>query len=116
MPVDPEAARDDLRVCALEDAELRVPVGLEGSVPVEMVRLEVEEDRDVAGEQVHVLELEARQLAHDPRVRGCLFSRVGQRSPDVAGDLDRATGRAQDRAEQLGGGRLPVRAGDADQP
>ena len=34
---------------------------------------------------------------------------------DVAGDLDGASGRAEDRAEQLGRRRLPVRAGDADQ-
>ena len=65
-PVEPEPARHDLRARALEDAQLRVAVGLERAVAVEVVGLEVEQHRDVAGELVHVLELERRQLADDP--------------------------------------------------
>src|SRR4051812_44203257 len=64
-PRDPEAARRNLRAGALEDAQLRVAVRLEGAVTVEMVRLEVEQHRDVAGERLDVLELEARELADD---------------------------------------------------
>ena len=67
--VEPEAARHDLRARTLEDAELRVAVRLEGAVPVEVVGLEVEQHRDVARERVHVLELEARELADDGRAR-----------------------------------------------
>src|SRR3954452_5035423 len=45
--LDPEPARRNLRAGALEDAQLRVAVGLEGAVAVEMVRLQVEQYRDV---------------------------------------------------------------------
>ena len=50
MPSSPEQRRHDLRARTLEDAELRVAVGLERAVPVEVVRLEVEQHRDLAGE------------------------------------------------------------------
>ena len=66
IAVEPEAARHDLRARALEDAQLRVAVRLERAVPVEVVRLEVEQHGDVARELVHVLELERRQLADHP--------------------------------------------------
>ena len=82
---------------------------------IEVVGLEVQEDGDVAGERVDVLELEARELAHDPRVRRRGEGDVGERAADVAGNLDGPAGGAEDRAEQLGRRRLPVRAGDADQ-
>ena len=59
-------ARHDRRARALEDAQLRGAVGVERAVAVEVVRLEVEQHGDVAGELVHVLELEARELADDP--------------------------------------------------
>ena len=114
IPSMPEAARHDLRARALEDAELRVAVGLEGAVPVEVVGLEVEEDGDVAGERVDVLELEARELADDPGVRRRDLRRRRQRPADVAGDLDGPAGGAEDRAEQLGRRRLAVRPRDAD--
>ena len=65
-PFEPEAARDDLRPRPLEDAQLRVPVGRERAVPVEVVGLEVEQNGDVAGELVDVFELERGQLADDP--------------------------------------------------
>ena len=64
-----EVLRTDLRLRALEDAQLRVAIGLERPMPVEMVGLEVEQDCDVARERHDVLELEARELAHDPRPR-----------------------------------------------
>ena len=114
-PVDSETARDDLHVGSLEDAELRVTVRVEGAVPVEMVGLEVEEEGDVTRERVDVLELEARELAHDPRAVRRRERGVGERPADVAGNLDGTACGAEDRAEQLGRRRLAVRAGDADE-
>ena len=105
---EPEAARHDLVPRPLEDAQLRVSVALERPVAVEVVRLEVEQDGDLALELVHVLELERRELAHDPRVLRHHDAR--QRRADVPGDRDRPSGGAEDRAEQLRRGRLPVRA------
>src|SRR5581483_8170346 len=67
LAVEADPARHDLHTRALEDAKLRGAVVLERPVPVEMVRLEVEEDGDVARKRLDVLELEARELAHDPR-------------------------------------------------
>src|SRR5581483_4718957 len=61
-----EPPGDDRRPGPLEDPQLRVPVRVERAVAVEVVRLEVEQDGDLAGERVHVLELEARELADDP--------------------------------------------------
>ena len=85
------------------------------AVPVEVVGLEVEKDGDVAGERVDVLELEARELADDPRARVGLLRCVGERPADVAGNLRGAIVGAEDRAEQLGRRRLPVRARHADE-
>src|SRR6185312_13063202 len=104
------AAGDNLGASPLEDSQLRVAVGLEGAVPVEMVRLEVEQHCDLAGQLVHVLELKARQLADDERARLDLAVEVGQRAADVSRGR-----RLEDRAEQLRGRRLAVRAGDADE-
>ncbi len=76
-----------------------------------MVRLEIDQHRDVARELVHVLELERRELADDP-------GRVadgGEWSPYVARDDDIAPGGPEDRSEQLRRRRLAVRAGDADE-
>ena len=50
----------------LEDAELRVAVRVEGAVAVEVVRLEIEQHSDLAGELVDVFELKGRELADDP--------------------------------------------------
>ena len=80
-------------------------------MPVEVVGLEVQQHRDLAGELVHVLELEARQLADDERARLDLAVELGQRAADVP-----RRRRVEDRAEQLGGRRLAVRAGHADEP
>ena len=49
-PVEAEPARDDLRSRPFEDAQLRVPVGVERAVAVEVVGLQVEQNGDVAGE------------------------------------------------------------------
>jgi hypothetical protein len=107
-PLEAEPTRDDLEPGALEDPQLGLAVGLERLVAVEVVRLEVEQHGHLTRELVHVLELEARQLADDQRALLELSVQLGQRPADVAGD-----GRAGDCAQQLGGGRLPVRSGDA---
>jgi len=65
-----ERARDDRRVLpglSFEHPELRPRVSVERAVPIEVVGLEVEEDTDVRAQGVHVLELERRELAYDPR-------------------------------------------------
>ena len=110
-PVEAEASRDDPGAGALEDAELRVAVRLEGAVAVEVVRLEVQENGDLAGELVDVFELEARELADDPGPRLDLAVEVGQRAADVPGDRC-----LQHDAEQLAGGRLAVRPRYAEDP
>jgi len=79
-------------------------------VPVEVVGLEVEEDADPEVQLVDVLELEGRELADDP-VGG---ARGAERRADVPGDDDVAPGGAEDRAEELAGRRLAVRARDPD--
>ena len=80
---------------------------------IEVVGLEVEEHRDPRAEVDDVLELEARQLADDPGARVEPVQR-GERTADVAGDLDRPTGGTEDGAEELDRGGLPVRAGDSE--
>src|SRR5437588_1545631 len=76
-----------------------------------MVRLEVQEHGDLAGELVYVFELEARELADDPGARLDLAVEVGQRAADVP--CDRCL---QHDAEQLAGGRLAVRPGHPEEP
>src|SRR5207248_3713792 len=107
---EPEPPRDDLRSGPLEDPQLRVAVGLEGTVAVEMVGLEVQQHGDLASQLVHVLELEAGELADDPGARLDLAVELGQCAAHVPGDR-----RARHRAQELASRRLSVRAGDADQ-
>src|SRR5205823_9554272 len=59
---------------------------------------------------VHVLELEAGELADDPGARLDLAVELGQCAAHVSGDR-----RARHRAQELASRRLSVRAGDADQ-
>jgi hypothetical protein len=81
-------------------------------VPIEVVGFEVDEHGNPWPEFMDVLELKAGELAHDPRLGERLHSR--QRGADVAGDGDVTIGRPEHRAEPLGRGRLPVRAGHAE--
>ena len=100
---------DVVGVLVLEDPQLGGPIRLEVAVPVEMVRLQVEQYRDPGPEAVDVLELEARELADDPLVRGDVADELAERSADVPGGAG-----AEHRAEQLGRRRLAVRPGHAD--
>ena len=110
-PVEPHPARHDPDARSLEDAQLRVAVGLERAVAVEVIGLEVEQHGDVARERLDVFELERRELADDP-VRS---ADRRKRRADVPGDRDVERRRPEDRAEQLGRRRLAVRACDADE-
>ena len=112
-----EPARDDgdvVRALVLEDAELRGAVGLEVAVAVEVVGRQVEEDGDLGPERLDVLELEARELAHDPRVFGDCAVEAGERTADVPGHGDGPAGGSKDGAEQLARRRFPVRPGHPD--
>ena len=112
-PGPAEAARNDrgvLRRLVLEDPQLRVAVRLERAVPVEVVRLEVEEHRDPRAELVDVLELEARQLADDPG----LGRRVDPRVARGRRCRQRRPRPREHRAEPLGRRRLAVRPRHAD--
>ena len=101
---------------ALEDAELRVAVRLERAVAVEVVGLEVEQDGDVARERVHVLELEARELADDGGAGLDLQRDVRERRARRCRRPRRRRPAARKIArEQLGRRRLAVRARDPDQ-
>ena len=106
-----EPAGDDGGVVlglVLEDPQLRIPVGLDRAVAVEVVGLEVDEHGDAAAEHVDVLQLEGRELADD-ELPG-LGIDPGQRPADVTRGPE-----AEDRAQELGRRRLAVRAGDADE-
>ena len=113
----PEPPRHDrvvARGLVLEDAQLRVGIGLERAVAVEMIRLEIEQHRDAAVERADVLELERRELADDPRVVGHVADETREWAADVAGDLGWHPGSVEHGAEQRGRRRLAVRPGDAD--
>ncbi len=62
---------------------------------------------------LHVLELEARELADDRRTRLELAVECAERTAHVAADGCGPAVRSHDRADQLGRRRLPVRARDA---
>ena len=79
--------RDVVRPLVLEDPQLRVAVGLEAAVAVEVVGLEVEQHGDARTERLDVLELERRELADDPGGRVAGADEADERSADVAGDL-----------------------------
>ena len=112
-----ESARHDRGVrCALtlEDPELELRVVLERAVPVEVVGLQVEENGNARLQRVDVLELERRELADDPRVRRRRADQGRERTAHVSGHFDISPGGAEDGAEELRRGRLPVRPGDAE--
>ena len=113
-----EAARHDGHVgvrLAFEHAELRIAVGTERAVAVDVIRLQVEQDCDPRLQRLDILELERRQLTEDPGVVGDAPDKRRERPTDVAGNLRRPSGGVEHRSEQRGRRRLPVRAGDPDQ-
>jgi hypothetical protein len=114
LPRDLEARRHDrhlVRRLVAEQPQLRVPVCLERAVPVEVVLGDVEEQRGVGRQRLGVLGLEARHLADDGGLGVDRAHQRGQRRAHVAGQRDGQARLPPDRAEQLGGGGLAVRAG-----
>ena len=65
-------------------------------------------------EGVDVLQLEARELAHDPGSFAQRAVEPGQRAADVPGHGHVLAGGAEDVSEELARGRLAVRPGDAE--
>ena len=107
--------RDVVVALVGEDAQLRVEVGGEVAVAVEVVGRQVQEDRALGAEEAGVLELEAGGLGDDGRVGLDLPDQAGERDADVARHRDRLAGPAEDVAEQLDRGRLAVGAGDGEE-
>ena len=117
------ARRRGLRVVAVPDVDvvvalvpvdrrLRVTVGLEGAVMVEVVGRQVQQDRDPRVEPLLDRELERRHLDDERLVIAA--GRGRERETDVAAGDGVDAGRAQARAEYPRGRRLPVRAGDGE--
>ena len=85
-------------------------VRLERAVAVEVVGLEVEQDGD-RGRSVSTSSSWNDESSQTIQASGGdLADERRQRAADVAGDLDRPSGRAEHRAEQLARRRLAVRA------
>src|SRR5207244_9614057 len=80
--------RDVVRTLVLEDAQLGLGIALERPMAIEVIRLEVQENGDPGPQRLDVLELEGRQLAHDPALGRHLAGERGQRAADVPGNLD----------------------------
>jgi hypothetical protein len=79
-------------------------------VAVEVVGLEVQQDGDARPQQLHVLQLEARQLGDDPFRRSDHAVERAEGEADVPRD-----GRTEHRAEERARRRLAVRPGHADE-
>ena len=115
-PPESPAARPRRRpALVLEDAQLRVAVGVERAVAVDVVRLEVEQHGDARPQRLDVLELERRELAHDPGVR----RGTRRRATSADGRCCRPPRPGRPAASKIGAEqrrrrRLPVRAGDAE--
>ena len=107
--------RDVVVALAREDLQLRGEVVLERAVAVEVIGLDVEQDRPLGGELQRVLELKRARLADDDRRGREAAGQRAERRADVAGDRHRHVRRAVDVAEQLDGRRLAVRPGHGDE-
>ena len=101
-----------LRRLVREHAQLRLAVGLEAAVTVEVVLGHVQQQRGVGGERLRVLGLEARHLADDRGRLVHLAHQRRERRSDVPGERHRQVRLAPDRSQQLRGRGLAVRARD----
>ena len=88
-------------------------IGLEGAVPVEMIRRQVHLDADRRLDGRCQVDLEGRALHHMDAIVGRRLERQ-HGGADIATHLDVAAGRLQHMRDQGGGGRLAIGAGDAD--
>ena len=81
---------------------------------VEVVGRDVEEDADRSRGNARCPRAGSSRARQTIQASGSGSATVAERAADVPGHLDRPSGGAEDRAEELGRGRLPVRAGDAE--
>ena len=102
------------RALAVQDSRLRCGVLFEGSVAVQMVGRDVEDDCHAAAEGRARLELEAGELQDVPVVRLRRLHDLQHGRADVAGERARHARRAQHVVGERGRGRLSVGSGDAD--
>ena len=102
------AARHDGGARPLEDPQLRGAVRFERAVPIEVVRLEVQQHRDPRPELVDVLELKRGQLDDDELLRLDLAVELRQRPTHVSRHRC-----AEHEAQPFGCRRLPVGASDS---
>ena len=82
-------------------------------MPVEVVRGQVEPGGDEGLEAVHGLELEGGDLDHEQARGRHALGDLAERAADVPAHLGLAAGAAQQRARQVRGRALAVRAGHA---
>ena len=97
-----------------EDALLGQRVVLECAVAIEVVGSDVENDGDGGMELLRGFELEAGDFKHRPCAVGALFGKRNDGDADVAADERRKSGPLEDFAEERGGGRLAIGAGDGE--
>ena len=98
----------------LDRSGLQIHVALERPVALEVVRRDVEDHADVQARLLDRLQLEARELEHDPVLGRDLVHAVEHRVANVAADDHGATTCRQHLARERGGGCLSIGAGDAD--
>ncbi len=107
--------RDVLALLAREDLQLGLPVGLEGSVAVQVVGAEIEQDGRLRSELERVLQLEGGRLADHDGALLHLPHQTAQGNADVARDEHRQRGLAVDVRDQLDRRGLAVRPGDREE-
>ena len=96
----------------LEQPRLGIGISFDPVITVEMIRGDVEENGDVAVEAVGEIDLVGRKLEHiDPVLGERLLAQ--DRVADIAGHRRRQPGGPGDVADQSGGRRLAVGAGNS---
>ena len=101
-----------LRRLVFEDAGFGRDVVLHRTVTVEVIGRDVEDRRDMRTEGLDRLQLEARNLQHNPGVRRRLLDKGNCRRADISPDQRLTSARGDDFAGQRGGGGFAVGAGD----
>ncbi len=117
----------DIRVIGVDDERVRRPlvhkepglgrrVRLDVGMAVEMVRVQVQEDRDPWPERRGQLELEARHLDHVDRFRHGLLDLGAQRRAHIAAHQDHTPTCLEHPPEEHGRRRLALGTRDRDEP
>ena len=97
-----------------EDSVLGRAVVRERLVAIHVVGRQVQHHRHRRAELLDGFELVARKLDHGPAVLARRLDQRDERRADIAADLDGQPRAPQKLADERRGGRLPVRARDAD--